>query len=463
MIQTQHITTTKRRGSLHKNLFDPEVVNIPSPKSYNYAGKREYRGSSARNGLLYTINPREQFLSSLIGEEQWEYLHESFTSGLAYIQQTLSSRSKLQIPLLCLVWYVVSSISSNLCRTILKGFPHPVALTEIQFLFTAILCTSFISLINYYERPRRHHSGLSHWVRMFPEGTFPEYLDGDFHNSIVNKFLKPSALAMQCCLPLGIFQFVGHISTHKATSMIPVSLVHSMKALSPIVTVGYYRLVEQKQYTRATYTSLCAIVAGVICTCFSGKSKSNREPHYYQGLLFALLSMAIFVAQNIFAKGVLTHKSTKSTKSARGARGANSKPDKGQLDKITILLYCSCIGFVLTLPVLLSSMLFSSAVTTTYHPFFKLVALLLLHNVAHFLQAMLAFQLIGLLSPVNYSVANIAKRIVVICVALLWESKHSPAGLLGVAVTMAGLYGYDRARSETPGLRHPPQNKYTAT
>lgn len=455
MIQTQHITatTTKRRGSIHKNLFDPSVLDLKktAPQQSNFQSSKYQHAqrkihSSTRNGLLFTSQQFQDFLSRYLSKEQVQTVSNGVNSFVEYTQKTILGRKDIGIPVLCLAWYVVSSISSNLCKTILKGFPYPVALTEIQFLFTAILCTGFISLINYYERPTRNHSKASKWVKMFPEGTFPEYLDGDFQNSIRNKFLKPCKLAFQMCLPLGIFQFVGHICTHKSTLMIPVSLVHSIKALSPIVTVGYYRFAQNKQYDQHTYTSLSIIVMGVITTCFSGngKKKGSLEPehtHYYKGLLFALMSMVIFVSQNIFAKGVLTHK-------RKDARATESQPP--QLDKITILFYCSSIGFVLTIPIMLSTLIFNSSAhtttQTTSYSLFTLVALLMLHNISHFLQAMLAFQLIGLLSPVNYSVANIVKRIVVICVALVWENKHSPLGLLGVALTMAGLYGYDRAK-----------------
>lgn len=453
MIQTQHITTstTKRRGSIHKNLFDPTVLDLKKTSTQQTFQTHRYqhvqRNSSSRNGLLMTSEQFQDLLSKYLSREHVRTISNTVSSVFEHTQRTIQGRKDIGIPVLCLSWYVVSSISSNLCKTILRGFPYPVALTEIQFLFTALLCTGFISLINYYERPTRNHSKASKWVKMFPEGTFPEYLNGDFQNSIRDKFLKPSILAFQMCLPLGIFQFVGHICTHKSTSMIPVSLVHSIKALSPIVTVAYYRYVEQsKHYNRNTYTSLSIIVTGVITTCFSGNSKNKgslEQGHYYRGLLFALLSMVIFVSQNIFAKGVLTHKRK------------DLQHSKLQLDKITILFYCSCIGFVLTIPILLSTLIFgasaaskspSAAAAHSSHSVLTLVFLLLLHNISHFLQAMLAFQLIGVLSPVNYSVANIIKRIVVICVALAWENKHSPLGLLGVALTMGGLYGYDRAK-----------------
>lgn len=74
----------------------------------------------------------------------------------------------------------------------------------------------------------------------------------------------------------------------------------------------------------------------------------------------------------------------------------------------------------------------------------KTIWLVMIHGIAHFFQAMLAFQLIGSLSSVNYSVANIMKRIVVISVAVLWETKVNLIQVFGVILTIVGLYGYDK-------------------
>lgn len=168
------------------------------------------------------------------------------------------------------------------------------------------------------------------------------------------------------------------------------------------------------------------------------------------GLSFAFISTIIFVSQNIFAKGILTVKKAQGLLPSKQKQETTPASIKNhsplQLDKITILFYCSCIGFVLTLPLFVYGELahFSSGGSVIKDLSLTTLSLVLIHGVTHFFQAMLAFQLIGMLSPVNYSIANIMKRIVIICVALVWESHLSWRQLLGLSMTIFGLYGYDK-------------------
>ncbi|CDO95720.1 unnamed protein product [Kluyveromyces dobzhanskii CBS 2104] len=253
---------------------------------------------------------------------------------------------------------------------------------------------------------------------------------------------------------MGIFQFAGHITSHKSTFLIPVSLVHSVKALSPIATVCYYRFAKGRQYNNMTYYTLLPLILGVIMTCWSSQSNKNKLTEidsvtFFMGLTFAFISMMIFVTQNIFAKKILTVKSndvlpckTKSQLDLSQIRKEEQLPM--QLDKITILFYCSCVGFVLTFPIFASNELFSSSKSVSKDLSIGVIILVFIHGFVHFFQAMLAFQLIGMLSPVTYSIANIMKRIMIIVVALIWESNLSINQLFGLILTISGLYGYDK-------------------
>ncbi|EDO18017.1 hypothetical protein Kpol_1045p1 [Vanderwaltozyma polyspora DSM 70294] len=259
---------------------------------------------------------------------------------------------------------------------------------------------------------------------------------------------------------MGVFQFVGHITSHKATSIIPVSLVHSIKALSPIITVGYYRIFKNRYYNVMIYYTLLVLVTGVMTTCWSthGSKKAADQTadednfSRIKGLVFAFVSMLIFVSQNIFAKGILTVKKSIGVLPSSSSTSVNSVSyseikkiplSPNQLDKLTILFYCSCMGILLTLPPFITGELVAG------HSFLNdlssdTLLLILLHGVTHFFQALMAFQLIGMLSSVNYSVANIMKRIVIISVALIWEKRLSFNQLIGLLLTLSGLYGYDR-------------------
>lgn len=442
MIQTQS-TAIKRRNSVHKNLFDPSLYQIPEPPRGGFQHqKKEYSKETFSNQVFgYDITSLKKRFTQLFPSNIQGYLPEV----------------DLRITIICSIWYVTSSISSNLSKAILRTFNHPIALTELQFLVSAVLCVGFASIVNLFRLPRLKHTKFSKALNSFPDGILPEYLDGNFRSSILHKFLVPSKLVLMTTFPMGIFQFIGHITSHKAVSMIPVSLVHSVKALSPIITVGYYKFFEHRYYNSMTYYTLLLLIFGVMTTCWSThgskRASDNKSGSSLIGLLFAFISMIIFVAQNIFAKNILTIRRkvgilpSSSTDDVTSKEGQPSL-DKTrfsplQVDKITILFYCSCIGFSLTLlPFLTGELMHGGSVINDLT--LETVALVAIHGIAHFFQAMLAFQLIGLLSSINYSVANIMKRIVVISVALFWETKLNFFQVFGVILTIAGLYGYDK-------------------
>ncbi|SCU91594.1 LAME_0E13102g1_1 [Lachancea meyersii CBS 8951] len=437
MITTQSTTqstTTKRRNSLHTNLFDPQLFQVPS----------------APQGYRRSLSPLDPPRSTLVQRGALQKL----SSHVPQKVKDCLPDVNIKVMALCCVWYVTSSVSSNLSKAILSGFPHPVALTELQFFISALLCVLFVTIANQLSSEAHKAGSMSRAVLSFPEGIIPSYLNGNFKLCVVYKFLRPCKLALAATFPMGIFQLVGHISSHKATSLIPVSFVHSVKALSPIMTVCYYRFFKGKHYNTMTYLTLIPLISGVITTCWSthGHRKVDgpvSESQFIQGLCFALLSMMIFVYQNIFAKNILTVKKERGILPSKSEK--QSIPNKKeisplQIDKLTILFYCSCIGFILTLPIFISNELLNMSSTKSVFNDLTGSALLLvfIHGCTHFFQAMLAFQLIGMSSPVNYSIANIMKRIVIIAVALSWESRFSLQQVFGLSLTVLGLYGYDR-------------------
>ncbi|KAH3673755.1 hypothetical protein WICPIJ_009666 [Wickerhamomyces pijperi] len=331
----------------------------------------------------------------------------------------------------CLVWYFTSAISSNLTKEVLKQFKHPITLTECQFLISSIICISTIAFVN--NNPKLASS--------FPSGTLPTITK--FQSSF--DLIKPNRALMMTTLPMGIFQFIGHITSHKATSVIPVSIVHSIKALSPLTTVVFYKIFFKINYPLVTYITLIPLIVGVMMTCFSNKHNNNKTSEgFNSGVFFAFISMIIFVSQNLFAKKILTWVPKTLPTSSRADSHGNDTYQPPKFDKISILLYCSVFGFLLTLPVYIISE-FTNDSFSILEINFSIIMLLLIHGISHFIQAMLAFYLIGEISTVNYSIANIMKRIVVISMALVWE-RQSVNGYqgLGLICTLIGLYCYDK-------------------
>lgn len=255
----------------------------------------------------------------------------------------------------------------------------------------------------------------------------------------------PTRDVIYTTLPLAAFQIGGHLLSSTATSKIPVSLVHTIKGLSPLFTVSAYRFVYDIRYPRATYYSLIPLTAGVMLAC-SGKTGVGGQ---LLGVIEALLATIIFVTQNIFSKK-LFNEAAKAE--ADLAMGGQSK----KMDKLNLLCYSSGMAFVLTMPIwfwsegmgLIAEFLRDGNVDLSNPDAMdhgRLTVEFIFNGVCHFGQNILAFVLLSMVSPVTYSVASLIKRVFVIVMAIIWfRSPTTPMQAFGILLTFLGLYLYDR-------------------
>lgn len=327
--------------------------------------------------------------------------------------------SETKVAFLCFNWYLALIVSNYSSKMILLGFPYPTTLTQLQFILNLSLC---LGMVGYLLRD-------PHFTAKFPPGTFPSPDKLSWRS-----FLSTNRGVFNTTVPMGVFQFMGHLASHSASLVIPVLLNHTIKALSPITTVFIYRVLFNKEYRSITYITLIPLMVGIMLSCYKGKH-GVYGPGYAKGLMFSFISMLVFVSQNIFAKSKLTWKSE--------LLPGNTKPEQ-KFDKLTILFFASVTGFVFTLPVYLILEYNNEGISL-----FGLTAydclLISINGVSHFLQSLLAFQILGCISPINYSIANILKRIIIILVAFLLEGKPLRAHqILGIILTFGGLFAYDR-------------------
>lgn len=324
--------------------------------------------------------------------------------------------------MLCLIWYLSSALTNTSSKSILNAFPKPITLTLIQFAFVSGWCLGFAYLAHRFPRLKIAIPALKNGIRY------------------------PCRDVVATTMPLALFQIGGHILSSTATEKIPVSLVHTIKGLSPLFTVLAYRLIFHIHYPTATYLSLIPLTLGVILACsveFSGN---------LFGVLCAFGGALIFVTQNIFSKKLFNE-------AARAeADGPGMAPAQQKLDKLNLLCYSSGLAFVLTFPIWLwtdalplysaplsltpqsISSPISSHASSVYLPleFF-------FNGIFHFTQNMLAFILLSLVSPVTYSVASLIKRVFVIVIAIVWFGNSTTSlQAAGIALTFLGLYLYDR-------------------
>lgn len=329
-----------------------------------------------------------------------------------------------------------SALTNTSSKSILIVFPNPITLTLVQFAFVSFWCVFFAYLAYLFPFLRRAVPALRHGIRY------------------------PSRDVIATTLPLALFQVGGHILSSTAIEKIPVSLVHTIKGLSPLFTVLAYRFVLKISHSTATYLSLIPLTLGVVLACsveFSGN---------LFGILCAFGGAIIFVTQNIFSKKLFNE-------AARAEAEGISSAQSRKLDKLNLLCYCSGLAFFLTIPIWFWTDGFSaqqsllhrkeesdnggSPKSTIYLPLE-----FLFNGIFHFGQNILAFILLSLVSPVTYSVASLIKRVFVIVVAIIWfGSRTTPLQATGIGLTFLGLYLYDRnndtskaeRRAKLEGLR----------
>lgn len=246
-------------------------------------------------------------------------------------------------------------------------------------------------------------------------------------------------------LPLTAFQIGGHILNSDAMARIPVSLVHTIKGLSPLFTVLAYRLVFRIHYTLPTYLSLVPLTLGVIMACSANFSAD------FVGLLYAFGSAMLFVTQNIVSKRLFNEAARAESEGVQLLQ-ASKKPDK-----LNLLCYSSALAFLFTLPIwlwselpgLLEDVVSDGTLTLADRPdaldHGRLALEFIFNGTFHFAQSLVAFVLLSMVSPVSYSVASLIKRVFVIVFAVVWFGNaltRIQGG--GILLTFVGLYLYDR-------------------
>ncbi|KHN97815.1 uncharacterized protein MAM_04204 [Metarhizium album ARSEF 1941] len=326
-----------------------------------------------------------------------------------------------KLVILCLMWYTSSALTNTSSKSILNAFDKPATLTLVQFAFVSSLCVVLAWLATLFPILREKVSTLRHPIR------------------------QPSRDVLMATLPLAAFQIGGHLLSSTATAKIPVSLVHTIKGLSPLFTVLAYRIFYDIRYPQATYWSLIPLTVGVMLAC-SGKHSYGGQ---MLGVIQAFLATLIFVSQNIVSKKIFNE----AAKAEAEGPGGHSK----KLDKLNLLCYSSGMAFVVTMPIwfwsegitLLKDVLHDGSLDLSNNKdamdHGRLTLEFIFNGVFHFSQNILAFILLSMVSPVTYSVASLIKRVFVIVMAILWfRSPTTPIQAVGIALTFVGLYLYDR-------------------
>ncbi|XP_037805491.1 solute carrier family 35 member E1 homolog [Lucilia sericata] len=296
------------------------------------------------------------------------------------------SRHVLVVLILCILWYIISSSNNVIGKMVLNEFPYPMTVTMIQ------LCS-----ITLYSGP------------FFNLWRIRKYQD------------IPRGYYFRLIIPLAFGKFLASVTSHISLWKVPVSYAHTVKATMPLFTVILTRLIFREKQPTLVYLSLIPIITGV------GIATMTEISFNMMGLISALISTMGFSLQNIFSKKVLK--------------------DTG-IHHLRLLHLLGKLALFMFLPI----WLYVDSFKVIQHPAitnldYRVIALLFADGVLNWLQNIIAFSVLSLVTPLTYAVASASKRIFVIAVSLvILGNPVTWVNCFGMALAILGVLSYNRAK-----------------
>ncbi|KAK0074671.1 hypothetical protein PV325_007959 [Microctonus aethiopoides] len=297
-------------------------------------------------------------------------------------------RETVTILFLCVLWYVVSSSNNVVGKLLLSEFPYPMTVTMVQLTSITILSGPFFSLWGV-----RKSSAEISWRYYF-----------------------------RLIVPLALGKFLANVFSHVSIWKVPVSYAHTVKATMPIFTVILSRIILREKQTNRVYLSLVPIVGGVAIATLTELSFN------FIGLISALASTVAFSLQTIYSKKVLC--------------------DTG-LHHLRLLFILGRLALIMFLPVWiiydLKSLIVESLSVNSIS--YNVLGLLVLDGILNWLQNIVAFSVMSIVTPLTYAVANASKRIFVIAVTLfILGNPVTGVNIFGMTLAIMGVFCYNKAK-----------------
>ncbi|KAH1012568.1 solute carrier family 35 member E1 homolog [Dendroctonus ponderosae] len=296
------------------------------------------------------------------------------------------SREICNVLFLCVAWYIVSSTNNVIGKTVLNEFPYPLTMTMVQLLSITILSGPLFNL----------------WgIRKYVDISWNYY--------------------WKLIVPLAFGKFMASVLSHVSIWKVPVSYAHTVKATMPLFTVILSRLIMGEKQTLKVYISLIPIIGGVAIATLTEISFNMV------GLVCALISTAGFSLQHIFSKKVL-----KDTK----------------VHHLRLLHILGRLALIMFLPIWLYADFLNviQDKAKTYQNY-RIIILLFLDGVLNFLQNVIAFSVLHMVTPLTYAVANCSKRIFVIGLSLfILGNPVTSMNVLGMFMAIFGMLYYNKAK-----------------
>lgn len=296
------------------------------------------------------------------------------------------AREALTVILLCIIWYAISSSSNVVGKLVLNNFPYPMTLTMVQLLSIVVL-----------SGPSFNFWGVRK------------------HVDISKKYY------LKLIVPLALGKFLITVFSDVSILKVPVSYAHTVKATLPLFTVILSRIFVGEKQSLSVYLSLVPIISGVAV------ATATEISFNIIGLTSALLSTAIISLQHIYSKKVMRETG---------------------IHHLRLLQVLGKLAFTMFLPIwMFTDCWILITDSSMQNNFWATSPMIILNGVLGWLQNVVAFSVLSLVSPLTYAVASAAKRLAVIAASLvLLRNPVTSVNVLGMFLAILGVLAYNKAK-----------------
>ncbi|CAO2163634.1 unnamed protein product [Urochloa humidicola] len=292
------------------------------------------------------------------------------------------------------LWYLFNIYFNIYNKQVLKVFPYPINVTEVQFAVGSAVAL-FLWITGILKRP------------------------------------KISGAQLLAILPLAVVHTLGNVFTNMSLGKVAVSFTHTIKAMEPFFSVLLSAIFLGELPTLSVVLSLLPIVGGVALASLTEASFN------WAGFWSAMASNVTFQSRNVLSKKLMV-----------------KKDNEESLDNINLFSIITVMSFFILAPVtfftegvkITPTFLQSAGLNVNQVLTRSLLAALCFHAYQQ-----VSYMILAVVSPVTHSVGNCVKRVVVIVTSVLFfRTPVSPINSLGTAIALAGVFLYSQLKRLKP-------------
>ncbi|XP_057743119.1 phosphoenolpyruvate/phosphate translocator 1, chloroplastic-like [Arachis stenosperma] len=290
------------------------------------------------------------------------------------------------------LWIIFNIYFNIYNKQVLKVYHFPITVTAVQFAVGAAL-VSFMWCSNLYKRPNL------------------------------------SGAQLAAILPLAVVHTLGNLFTNMSLGKVAVSFTHTIKAMEPFFSVILSAMFLREMPTALVIGSLVPIAGGVAL------ASATEASFNWTGFWSAMASNLSNQSRNVLSKKLMVK-------------------EEESMDNITLFSIITVMSFLLTAPLtlIMEGFIFTPAYLHSAGLNVKQVYIrsLLAAFCFHAYQQV-AYMILQWVSPVTHSVANCAKRVVVIVSSILFfRTPVSLVNAIGTVIALAGVFFYSRVTRTKP-------------